>query len=60
MLIKELSKIVKILEYIINHDILISNIQLIKIINNWVVKNKKDSSSKEKLFIKTINNPDYF
>jgi hypothetical protein len=58
MLTKELSKIIKILEYI-NHDILINNFKLEKI-NKWVINNEKNSNSKKYRFIKTINSSNYF
>jgi hypothetical protein len=59
MLTKELSKTIKILEYI-NRDILINNFKLIEKINKWVMDNKKDSNSEEYRFIKTINSPNHF
>jgi hypothetical protein len=59
MLTKELSKIIKILEYI-NRNILINNFELIETINKWVMVNKKDSNSEEYRFIKTINSSSHF
>jgi hypothetical protein len=58
MLTKELSKIIKILEYI-NYNILINNFKLRKI-NKWIMNNEKDSNSEEYRFIKTINSSNHF